>query len=161
MLCPSAMTLIFKECLDIQVRALFWFQQSQLLRSRCASVAIHNADTELVITRMYFHSDCTASGERGYSLTSSQFSSEVVWIALQMPVSSSRLSKSLKWLLLRSGTLQDAWTHVIHLEKNSLVKYFLTGLFLLKWLSSGNCWLVSLTLGAGKVRILLGYSIGN
>lgn len=159
MLCPSAMTLIFNW---ISKSMPFSGFNSHSSSDHAALLfTIHNADIKLVITKMYFHSDCTASGEKGYSLMSSQFSSEVVWTALQMPVSSSCLSMSLKWLLLRPGTLQDARTHVIHLEKNSLGKYFLTGLFLLKWLSSGNCWLVSLTLGAGKIQILLEYSIGN
>lgn len=39
---------------------------------------INNEDAELVITRMHFHSLCTTTKERGHSLISSQFSSEVV-----------------------------------------------------------------------------------
>lgn len=39
---------------------------------------INNEDAELVITRMHFHSHCTTTRERGDSLISSQFSSEVV-----------------------------------------------------------------------------------
>lgn len=41
---------------------------------------------------------------------------------------------SLRWLLPRPGTLQAAWMDGIRLEKKSLGKYSLTGLFLLKWL---------------------------
>lgn len=95
---------------------------------------INGRDAESIIIRMHFHSHCTAKRERGDSLISSQFSLEVVWIALELPVSSSCLSQSLRWLLPRPDTLHAAWMDGICLEEESLGKYFLTALFLSKWL---------------------------
>lgn len=122
---------------------------------------INNEDAELVITRMHFHSHCTTTREREDSLISSQFSSDVVWIALEVPVPSSCLSKSPKWLLPRLGTLQAAWMDGIRLEKKSLGKYFLTGLLLLNDCLLWKLLTFSLNLGAGNVLILLEYSVGN